>query len=161
MTESSKPAIVRKPARVTAATIRARQMMMGGVAGGHLAGFTVIGLALALGGTDALLTAALGFAAVVVFYAIGQALEVVASELDVMQGMALVLVSYAVRVVGIAAGLWFLLGLEAVAHRVEDGWLLLSVVGTVLGWVTGVVVVASRQRVPVYDEEYQPPASDE
>lgn len=121
----------------------------------------MIGLALALGGTDALLTAALGFAAVVVFYAIGQALEVVASELEVMQGMALVLVSYAVRVVGIAAGLWFLLGLDAVAPRVEDGWLLLSVVGTVLGWVTGVVLVASRQRVPVYDEEYQPPASDE
>ncbi|MDF1490123.1 hypothetical protein [Tessaracoccus caeni] len=146
-------------ATVTAATVRARQMMRGGVIGGHLVGVTVIGLALALGGGDAVLTSVLGFAAVVIFYAIGQALEVVASELEPMQGMALVLVSYAVRVIGIAAGLWFLLSLEAVAPRVSDGWLLLSVVGTVLGWVSGVVLVASRQRVPVYDHEYQPPTS--
>ncbi|HMR48275.1 MAG TPA: hypothetical protein PKE40_14625 [Arachnia sp.] len=153
------PAPDRPRARVTAATRRARQMMLGGVAGGHLAGLTVIGLSLALGGTDALLTALLGFAAVVIFYAIGQALEVVASELEPMQGMALVLISYAVRVIGIAAGLWFLLRLPSVAPRIVDGWLLLSVVATVLGWVTGVVLVASRQRVPVYDEEYQPPAT--
>ena len=66
--------------RVTAATLRARQMMMGGVVLGHVVGFTVIGLALAMGGPGAALTAALGFAAVVVFYGIGQALEVVASE---------------------------------------------------------------------------------
>lgn len=148
-----------RPAKVTAATLRARQMMLGGVVGGHLAGATVIGLALAIGGSDALLTSLLGFAAVVIFYAIGQALEVIASELEPMQGMALVLVSYAVRVVGIAAGLWYLLGLSSVAPRIRDGWLLLCVVATVLGWVTGVVLVASRQRVPVYDTEYQPPSS--
>lgn len=145
--------------RITAATRRARQMMLGGVVGGHVAGLTVIGLSLGIGGADALLTSALGFAAVVVFYAIGQALEVVASELDPMQGMALVLISYAVRVIGIAAGLWALFGLPAVAPRIVDGWLLLAVVATVLGWVSGVVLVASRQRVPVYDEEYQPPVS--
>ncbi len=84
----------------------------------------------------------------------------VASELEPMQGMALVLVSYAVRVIGIAAGLWFILSHPAVAPLVRDGWLLLSVAGTVLAWVTGVVVVAARQRVPVYDTEYHPPSLD-
>ena len=62
-------------------------------------------------------------------------------------------------VVGIAAGLWAILSLPAMEGRVQDGWLLLSVAGTVIGWVTGVVLVASRQRVPVYDTEYQPPPS--
>lgn len=142
---------------VTAATRRARQMMFGGLALGHVVGITIIGLGLAIGGVNAALTAALGFAAVVIFYSIGQALEVVASELEPTQGMALVLVSYAVRVIGIAAGLWAILRLPAVAPRVEGGWLLLSIAGTVFAWVTGVVLVASRQRVPVYDTEYHPP----
>ena len=133
--------------------------MIGGLALGHGVGIAVIGLALAIGGADAALTAALGFVAVVIFYSIGQSLEVVACELPDMQGMGLVLVSYAVRVVGIAAGLWAILSLPAMEGRVQDGWLLLSVAGTVIGWVTGVVLVASRQRVPVYDTEYQPPPS--
>lgn len=143
--------------RVTAATRRARQMMVGGAVCGQVAGITIIGLALASGGADAALTAALGFAAVLIFYSIGQALEVVASELEPMQGMALVLTSYAVRVIGIAAGLWAILAHPAVAPHIRDGWLLLSVAGTVIAWVTGVVFVASRQRVPVYDTEYEPP----
>ncbi|SHI64140.1 hypothetical protein SAMN02745244_00765 [Tessaracoccus bendigoensis DSM 12906] len=143
--------------RITAATRRARQMMLGGLALGHAVGLTVVGLGLALGGPDAALTAALGFAAVVIFYSVGQALEVVASELEAMQGMALVLVSYAVRVIGIAAGLWVILNLPAVAPHIVDGWLVLSVAGTVIAWVGGVVLVAARQRVPVYDDEYEPP----
>lgn len=143
---------------VTAATRRAREMMIGGLIAGHIAGLTIIGLALALSGGGGALTAALGFAAVVIFYSIGQAIEVVASELEPFQGLGLVLVSYAVRVVGIAAGLWGLLSLPAVAPHISDGWLLLSVAGTVIAWVTGVVFVASRQRVPVYDHEYEPPS---
>ena len=66
-------------------------MMLGGLVLGHAVGISIVGLGLALGGPDAALTAALGFAAVVIFYSIGQALEVVASELEAMQGMALVL----------------------------------------------------------------------
>lgn len=145
--------------RITAATRRARQMMIGGVVGAHLVGGGILVAAAAFGDPGAVLTVMLGFAAVVIFYSVGQALEVVASEFGDMQGMALVLVSYAVRVVGIAAGLWFILAHPAVAPQVRDGWLLLSVVGTVLAWVSGVVLVASRQRIPVYDTEYQPPSA--
>ncbi len=141
--------------RTTGATRRARQMMLGGVAAGHAAGLVVLGLAAATG-TDALLTAALGFAAVVLFFSIGQAIEVVACELDPVQGMGLALASYALRVVGIAAGLWAILSLPALEGRVSDGWLLASVTVTVLAWITGVVLVASRQRVPIYDHDEDP-----
>ncbi|RRD47883.1 hypothetical protein [Tessaracoccus sp. OH4464_COT-324] len=140
---------------VTAATLRARQMMLGGLIAGHVVGAIVSLGAYLFGGADGLLTALLGFASVVVFYSVGQWLEVIATELEPMQGLGLVLVSYAVRVVGIAAALWALLSLEQVAPHVVDGWLVASVVATVLAWVTGVVVVASRQRVPIYDVEYQ------
>lgn len=147
---------MRKPV-VTAATLRARQMMLGGVVGGHMVGLAILVAAYCFDGADAALTAALGFATVVLFYAIGQAIEVVACELAPIQGMGLVLVSYAVRVIGIAAGLWGVLSLPPVAEKVSEGWLLLSVTGTVLAWVTGVVLVAARQRVPVYDHAYEPP----
>ncbi len=146
--------------RITAATRRAKEMMVGGLVGGHAVGALIIVAAWVLDGPKATFTAALGFASVVIFYCVGQAIEVVASEMEPMQGMGLVLVSYAVRVIGIAAGLWTLLSLPQVAPHVVDGWLLLSVVGTVMAWVTGVVVVAARQRVPVYDHEYRPPGED-
>lgn len=143
--------------KVSAATARARQMMLGGLVLGQAAGLGIIGLGLAVGGADAAITAALGFAAVLIFYSIGQALEVVACELEPMQGLGLVLVSYAVRVIGIAAGLWVILAMPAVAPHVVGGWLVAGVAGTVIAWVSGVVLVASRQRVPVYDTEYVPP----
>ncbi|MCC2593062.1 hypothetical protein LKO27_06495 [Tessaracoccus sp. OS52] len=143
--------------KVSGATRRARQMMMGGLVLGHVVGVTIIGLALATGGPDAAITAALGFASVVIFFSIGQAIEVIACELEPVQGMGLALASYLVRVVGIGAGLWFILGHPAVAPHVVRGWLLLAVVGTVIAWITGVVVVASRQRVPIYDAEYEAP----
>ncbi len=145
---------------VSGAARRARQMMMGGLALGHLAGLVSFVMALAIDGADGALTVVLGFAAVVIFFSIGQAIEVIACELEPIQGMALVLVSYAVRVIGVAAGLWFILTLPAVAPRIIDGWLLLAVTATVFSWITGVVLVASRQRVPIYDTEYEPPQSD-
>lgn len=147
----------RKAVKVSGATKRAKQMMVGGLVLGHVVGFTIMGLGLAIGGPAAALTSALGFAAVVIFFSIGQWIEVIACELDPMQGLGLALVSYLVRVVGIGAGLWFILEHPSVSPHVLDGWLLLSVVGTVVAWITGVVVVAARQRVPVYDEEYVPP----
>lgn len=147
----------RPRARVSGATKRAKEMMVGGLVLGHVVGVTIIGLGLALGGADAAITAALGFAAVVIFFSIGQWIEVIACELEPVQGMGLALVSYLVRVVGIGAGLWFILAHPAVAPHVSDGWLLLSVVGTVVAWITGVVVVASRQKVPIYDTDYVAP----
>lgn len=145
--------------KVSGATRRARQMMVGGLVLGHAAGITVLGLALVIGGGDAAITVALGFAAVVIFFSVGQFIEIIACELDPVQGMGLALVSYLVRVVGIGVGMYYILHNPAVAPHVEGGWLLLSMVATVIAWVGGVVLVASRQRVPIYDAEYVAPAA--
>ena len=132
-------------------------MMVGGLVLAHVVGLFLFGVALATAGGTGALTVAVGFAAVVIFFSIGQAIEIVACELDPVQGLGLALASYAVRVVGIGAGMWFLLGHPAVEPHIEPGWLLLGVTGTVIAWITGVVVVASRQRVPIYDHEYVAP----
>lgn len=146
--------------RVSAAARRAKEMMIGGLLLGHACGVVVMGLAAVLGGADAFLTAALGFAAVVVFFAVGQWLEVVACELEPVQGMGLALASYAVRVAGITVGMWAITTAPALAPHISSGWLVASVTLTVIGWIGGVVWVASRQQVPVYDEEYSPPARE-
>ncbi len=143
---------------LTGAARRARQMMVGGLVLAHALGLGIFGLALVLDGTSAAMTVALGFAAVVIFFSIGQAIEIIACELDPVLGMGVALASYAVRVVGIGAGMWFLLGHPAVEPLISRGWLLLAVTGSVVAWVTGVVVVASRQRVPIYDEDYVAPS---
>ncbi|MDO5066313.1 MAG: hypothetical protein Q4D96_03415 [Propionibacteriaceae bacterium] len=141
---------MRSERRVTGATRRARQMMLGGLVAGHALGLGVCGLALVVG-SKALVGALLGFAAVVIFFSIGQAIEVVACELEPTQGMGIVLASYAIRVTGIGAGLWFLLGHPVIGAAIDRGWLAAAVVVTVLAWTTGVVLTAARQRVPVYD----------
>ena len=142
---------------VSGAARRARQMMVGGLVLAHAVGLGLLGLALALDGGSAAITVALGFAAVVIFFSIGQAIEIIACELDPVQGMGLALASYAVRVIGVGAGMWFLLGHPAVEPHIQRGWLLLGVTGTVIAWVSGVVLVATRQRVPIYDAEYVAP----
>ena len=139
---------------------RARQMMVGGLVLAHAIGVGILGLALALGGAPAAITVALGFAAVVIFFSVGQAIEIIACEMDPVQGMGVALASYAVRVVGIGAGMWFLVGHPAVEPFISPGWLLLSVTGTVIAWVAGVVIVAARQRVPIYDTAYVAPIGD-
>ncbi|BCR81216.1 hypothetical protein [Arachnia rubra] len=141
--------------RVTGATRRAKQMMLGGLVAGHAAGFAVCGTAIAVGLREALIGAALGFAAVVIFFSVGQAVEVVACELEPVQGLGVVLASYAVRVVGIGAGFWLAMAHPQLGPAIDRDWLAGSVVATVLAWTTGVVVVAARQRVPIYDAHDQ------
>ena len=53
--------------------------------------------------------------------------------------------------------MWYLIGQPAEEPHIHRGWLLLGVTGTVVAWVSGVVIVASRQRVPIYDQEYVAP----
>lgn len=145
---------------VSAATRRARAMMVGGLVLAHVVGLACFGLALGIDGVDGALTVLLGFATVVVFFSIGQAIEIIACELQPVQGMGLALASYAVRVIGISVGLYFLLSIPALADRISGGWLLLSVTASTFAWITGVVLVASRQRVPIYDADYVAPGSD-
>ncbi|MGV8847171.1 hypothetical protein [Tessaracoccus sp.] len=147
----------RPAGKISGAALRAREMMVGGLVLAHIVGLCLLGVALATAGGPGVLSVAVGFAAVVIFFSIGQAIEIVACELDPVQGMGLALSSYAVRVIGIGAGMWFLLGHPAVKPHIQPGWLLLGVTGTVIAWITGVVVVASRQRVPIYDHEYVAP----
>lgn len=145
---------------LSGAARRARQMMIGGLVLAHAIGLGVVGLSLAVAGVPGVLGAALGFAIVVIFFSIGQAIEIIACELEPVQGMGLALISYAVRVIGIGVGMWFIMGLPAVESRLDRAWLMAGVTATTFSWIAGVLIVASRQRVPIYDAEYVVPPTD-
>lgn len=130
-------------------------MMLGGLALAHLAGLMAAMAALVLAGSSGLVSAVIGLAVVVIFYSIGQAIEIIALELPGFTGLSIVLASYAVRVIGIGFLIWAVL--TAGRGVLSEGWVVAGVVAAVLGWTTGVVVVAARQRVPVFDHDYQPP----
>lgn len=130
-------------------------MLLGGLAGGNLLGLGCCAIAFLVVGREAGGGALLGLAVVVLFFSIGQAIEVVALELPGITGLSVVLASYAVRVLGIGAMLNWILSDES--RQLSPVWLGIGVVATVIGWVAGVVLVASRQRVPVFDHDYHPP----
>lgn len=140
---------------------RARQQLVGGLLACQLVGLAIIGIALGFGDQAALVSSCLGFLVVIVFFGIGQAIEIVACELEPTAGMAVVLASYALRVIGIGAGMVALQQIPAIADLIAPRWLAISVCGCVVAWLGGVIGVAVRQRVPIYDKEYFAPLSND
>lgn len=144
-------------ASVVAATARVRALLVAGLVGGHSLGLLAIGLGAALAGRAGLFGAAVGFACVIIFFGIGQAIELVAGVMANVNGLVLTMTSYAVRVIGLGLGLKVIT--DAAGGSLHAGWLFAGVTATVVGWVGMVVVAAARQRVPVYDTEYVVPRS--
>ena len=74
-----------------------------------------------------------------------------ACELGPVQGRVLVGGGEAGRVVGVGARIWFVTSHPQLGPKTARNWLAAAVIATVLAWTTGVVVVALRERVPIYD----------
>lgn len=141
---------------VSAAAKRGKKMLLGGLTLAHAAGICAAGLALAVGRSGAVWAVLIGFGLVVAFFTVGQLVELSAVELASVPGLVMTLGSYVVRVLllGVALNLVLASGRETLSPT----WLFVGVVSSVLGWVIGIVVVAARQRVAVFDHDYQPPS---
>lgn len=130
-------------------------MLVGGLAAGHVGMLCAVAMGSLLGQPNATLSALIGGALVIVFFSVGQAVELVAVTMASMMGLVATLFSYLVRMILLGVSLSIVLRIGG--GRVGPEWVFCGVVCTVIGWVTGVVVVAARQRVPVFDHDYQPP----
>lgn len=131
---------------------RAQHLLQAGLVGAHVAAFPIVGLFLALSGTDAAATAAIGAAVTVAFYTIALAVQVVVADASPKVVLFAWFASYVTRVSLLGLGLAAVL-----AHADRWAWLdpvalFVSVVGTVMGWLGLELWVYSRMRVPVYDD---------
>ena len=140
---------------ITPAVRRTRALLVGGLVGGHLGSVLAVLFALGWGGPKGLVSALIGAGLVIVFFSIGQAIEIVAITMASTLGLVATLFSYVMRVILLGIGLRAVVGIGT--DRIEPAWVFCGVVCCVLTWVSGVVVVAARQRVPVFDHDYRPP----
>lgn len=131
---------------------RAQQLLQAGLVGGHVAALPIAGLFLALSGTAAAATAAIGAAVTIAFYTIALAVQVAVADAAPKVVMLAWFASYAARVSLLGLGL-----AAALANAERWAWLdstalFVSVVGTVLGWLGLELWAYSRMRVPIYDD---------
>ncbi|HHU40461.1 MAG TPA: hypothetical protein GXZ45_14420 [Propionibacterium sp.] len=143
---------VRERRPISENTRRAQQLLVAGLVGGHMAGLTVVGLFLALGGTNAGATAAIGAAVVLAFYTIALGVQLAVADAAPKVVLFAWFASYVTRVSILG------LGLAAVLANAERwAWLdpvalFVSTIVTVMGWLGLELWRFSRMRVLVYDE---------
>lgn len=132
-------------------------LVKGGLVGSQIALVLAVGLALAVGGPLAAANAAIASAITIVFFASGQGVQVVATELANGTGLVIAVVSFTLRAGALGVLLWLAMNSGTTEELVHPTGLLLGALLTTMGWVGGVLWVGRRQRVAVYDTEYVPP----
>ncbi|GAB3928438.1 hypothetical protein GCM10011575_12370 [Microlunatus endophyticus] len=139
--------------------VRARKLLLGGLAGGVGAAILAIIAFTIIEGTRGLGSTAFGAGLVLFFYAVGQLVMVRMADAGARTLLMGSMVSYTGRVV--ILGL-ILLIFSQHAHSwswVDARALFIGAIAVVAGWILVEVVVFSRLRIAIYDTEYQPPAS--
>ena len=140
--------------------VRARQLLLGGLAGGvGAAVLCLIGFGLAAG-TTGLASAALAAAMVLFFYTVGQLVMVAFADAGARTLLAVAMASYTARVV--VLGLLLL-----IFNRHAASWpalhplaVFLTTIAVVAGWLIVEVIVFSRLRIQIFDTEYVPPTQE-
>ncbi len=141
--------------------VRATRLFVGGLIGWHggLALAAVLGLLLS-GGTG-LLSGLIGAALAVLYYAIGQAVQIQYADAPPRTIRAASVASYVVRVSLLAGLLYASFVWPAAMAAVDARGLFAGIVLGVVGWLTGLVIAFRKLRVPTFDEadpgRYDPP----
>lgn len=128
---------------------RAAQLLVGGLVGWHggLAAGVVIGIL--VGGTVGMLSAVIGGALTLVYYAIGQGVQIQYADAEPRVLRAASVWSYLVRVGVLGALLWGALQWPSVLASLDARALFSGIVLGVLGWLAGLIVKFRRLRIPL------------
>lgn len=140
--------------------VRARKLLLGGLAGGVTAAIICLIIFTVIGGTRGLGSAALGAGMVLFFYAVGQSVMVAFADAGARTLLLVSMASYVGRVV--------VLGLILLIFSSQaDAWtsldpfaLFIAAIAVVAGWIVVEIVVFSRLRISVYDQPYEGPSED-
>lgn len=135
------------------------QLLKAGIVGCHVAGLTAVGVMAIARGASGLVSALLGVATVVLFFAVGHGVQVVLVDRDPKALLWGSILSYVTRVALLGAALAGytanrdrLTGLDTIA-------LFVGIAAGVLGWVGAEIAAFARMRIPAYDTPYVAPAS--
>lgn len=141
--------------------VRATRLFVGGLLGWHggLALAAIVGILLS--GGIGLVSALIGAALAVLYYAIGQAVQIQYADASPRTIRTASLASYVVRVSLLGTLLYASIVWPAVMAAVDVRGLFAGIVLGVVGWLTGVVIAFRKLRVPAFDEaspvRYDPP----
>ena len=143
---------------------RATRLFVGGLVGWHggLALAAITGVV--IGGTIGLLSALIGAALAVAYYAIGQGVQMQYADAPPRTLRAASVASYVVRVSLLGGLLWASIVWPTITSALDARGLFAGIVLGVLGWLSGLLVAFRRLRVPTFDEadpvRYDPPRED-
>lgn len=144
----------RPPARP--AVVMMMRMMKASLLLAHACWAIAFGLAWWMSGAVGVVNAAVGGGLVIAFYAAGQGVQMLASELEAQAAMGLTVTSFMTR-----AALLGLLLLAANRHpAIEDIFrpveFFTAVMLVLAGWLGGMFLAWRNTRVPVYDQHWDP-----
>lgn len=127
---------------------RAVRMLIAGLIGGLAAWLLAFVVHLIALGAEGLLVVAVGGSITIVFFALGQLVQVAFAESSPMAAMMAALMSYLIRVVGLAVLAWNLKGSVAPENGREFAVVIVAVVA---GWLTAEIWGYQRLRIPAFD----------
>ena len=136
--------------------LRARRLLTGGAAGGHVALLTCVGAFAIAGGVPSAVSAALAGVLTIAFFTIGQAVQVIVADADPRTVLVAALGSYVARVGGLGMLLALALGNADRLSAMDPAAVAVTTIAVVVGWLAAEIWVFSRLRLPVFDETERP-----
>ncbi|MDR1712069.1 MAG: hypothetical protein LBR58_09510 [Propionibacteriaceae bacterium] len=139
-----------KQVSVSAHSQRARKLLFGGLCGGHIAALACVCVFGILGGLVAGVSAAIFAAVTLLFFTIGQAVQVIVADADPRVVLFASLASYIARVTVLG-----LLLLAALNNRdvlgLDPPAVIITTFVVVVGWLAAEFWVFARLRIPAFD----------
>jgi len=142
-------------------TARARALLVAGLLGAHVAGLAAIGVATVAAGRPGLVSAALGFAVVVLFSTIGQLVMVRLAAAHPRVMMLGALASYLMRCSVLVVAVAVFWNTPALVEKLHPLAFAAAAIATVVGWLAAEVVRFSRMRIPAFDVALPGESTDE
>lgn len=126
-------------------------MLKGSMVVAHAALLACIGIGIVVAGPVGGANAAIGGALVIFFYAAGQGVQLLASDLEDRTAMGVLLTSYAVRVVLMGLLLAAAMRWDRLDELFRPAIFFGSVVAVLVAWLAGMFVTHSRLRIPAVE----------
>lgn len=131
---------------------RATRLFVGGLVGWNAALVIAAVVGALLAGATGLLSALVGAALALAYYAIGQGVQMQYADAPPRTIRAASITSYVVRVSLLGLLLWASISWPGIVAALDARGLFAGIVSGVLGWLVGLVVAFRRLRVPTFDE---------